>query len=107
MFPRFVQAHYDGKIRKSWGVSSDYLALCVTGKGLDKEKLLGDVPIGKGTGRNMATASSRLLQEWGLDGKRLLAVGFDTTPSMTGWQSGIASFNKIMHSIVQWDKVSQ
>lgn len=29
VFPLFLTAHYDGKIRQAWGVKSDYLALCV------------------------------------------------------------------------------
>ena len=91
VFPQFVEAHYDGKIRKCWGVKSDFLALCVTGKGLAKEKVLGDVPIGKGTDRNMATASARLLREWGI-ADRVIAICFDTTASNTGWQSGANVF---------------
>ena len=91
VFPRFVEAHYDGKIREGWGGKSDYLAVCVTGKGLSKEKLLGDVPIGKGTGRNMATATMQLLREWGLaklQPPTVIGICFDTTTTMTGWQSG-------------------
>ena len=83
VFPDLVQIHLDGKIRKVWGKKNDYLALCVTGKGLSKEKILGDVPIGKGTGRNMATACFLLLVQWAL-ASRALAIGFDTTGSMTG-----------------------
>ena len=48
---------------------------------------MGDVPIGKGTGRNMADATMRLLREWGID-PNMFAIGFDTTVALTGWQSG-------------------
>ena len=83
IFPILIEMHLDGKIRESWGEKSDYVAVCVTGKGMKKEKFLGDVPIGKGTGRNMATAAVDLLRQWGI-ADRVVAICFDTTGSMTG-----------------------
>ena len=88
MFPLFLTAHYDGKIRKAWGQKNDYLALCVTGEGLNKEKVLGDVPIPKGSGRNMADAVLKLLEDWRIPLDRIIALSFDTTGSMTGPQQG-------------------
>ena len=88
MFPSFVEVHFDGKIRKQWGLKNDFLAVCVTGKGMEKEKILGDIPIPKGTGRNMAQAAFQLLVEWGID-DRAFAVGFDTTSAITGPHSGM------------------
>ena len=63
------------------------MALCVTGPGMEKEKLLGDVPLPTGSGRNMATASADLLHEWRI-AERVIAMCFDTTSSMTGPKSG-------------------
>ena len=88
VFPQLLVAHLDGKIRKQWGTKSDFLALCVTGKGLSKEKVLGDVPLPKGTGRNMATAAVNLFKEWGIDDDQVWGSGFDTTLSMTGHNQG-------------------
>ena len=68
-------------------MKSDFLALCVTGKGLSKEKLLGDVPIGKGTGKNMADATVKLLREWAI-ASRVIALCFDTTGTNTGPHQG-------------------
>ena len=93
MFPRFLSAHYDGKIREGWGkVKSDYLALCVTGKGLEKEKLLGDIPMPKGTGLNMRDAIRQLFLDWGIDLDTLLCFNFDTTAALTGPQNGECVF---------------
>lgn len=85
-------AHLDGKIRKNGALPSDFLALCVTGKGLSKEKVLGDVPIGSGTGRNMSDAAIKLLREWCI-ANRIIAIGFDTTSSMTGHKNGKLTTN--------------
>ena len=48
VFPKFLEAH--------WGTNNDFLGLCVTDARMEKEKLLGDVPIPKGSGLNMAMA---------------------------------------------------
>ena len=92
-----MEAHFDGKIRKQWGAKNDFLALCVTGKGMDKEKILGDIPIPKGTGKAMAQAVVKMLREWGIDvvdvrenetGPIVIAICFDTTSSNTGVEKG-------------------
>ena len=84
-----MSAHYDGKIWESWGkVKSDYMALCVTGKGLAKEKLLGDVPMPKGSGLNMLNAVCQLFMEWNIPFDHLIALNFDTTGSCTGPMNG-------------------
>ena len=64
------------------------MALCVTGKGLAKEKLLGDVPMPKGSGLNMATAVIQLFREWNIPLDHLIAVDFDTTATCTGPMNG-------------------
>ena len=87
VFPGLVQVHIDGKIRKSWGEKHDFLAVCVTGEGMEKEKILGDIPMPRGTGLNMAEAAFKLLLDWGLV-KKVLAIGFDTTTSNTGRERG-------------------
>lgn len=76
VWPDFLVAHYDGKIRESWGVKSDFLAVCVSGKGIEKEKVLGDVPLARGTGRLSASAVVKLLFSWGIE-DRLLGLSFD------------------------------
>jgi hypothetical protein len=92
-----LEAHFYGKIRKQWGAKNDFLALCVTGKGMDKEKILGDIPIPKGTGKAMAQAVVKMLREWGIDvvdvredgsGPIVIAICFDTTSSNTGVEKG-------------------
>ena len=88
VFPRVLTAHDDGKIRQQWGVKSDFLALCVTGPGMEKEKLLGDIPLPKGTGKNMADATFQLFLAWKVE-NNIVAFGFDTTLSMTGPDKGV------------------
>merc|ERR550534_697539 len=83
MTAKLLELHFDGKIRKSWGEKNDYLALCVTGPGMSKEKVLGDIPVPRGTGRNMSTAAVDILDEWGIL-RRAWALAFDTTPTNTG-----------------------
>ena len=87
VFPKFLEVHFDGKIRKHWGTKNDFLALCVTGAGMEKEKLLGDIPIPKGSGLNMAMATLQLLIDWGIF-DRVIALCFDTTGSNTGPERG-------------------
>ena len=61
VFPPFIKIHFDGKIRKQFGQKSDFLALCVTGKGLEKEKVLGDIPIPTGSGHNRPVSKTNLM----------------------------------------------
>ena len=82
-----MEVHFDGKIRKQWGLRNDFLAVCVTGKGMAKEKFLGDVPIPEGTGKKMAETVWKLLQDWGI-ASRMFAICFDTTSSNTGCERG-------------------
>ena len=82
-----MEAQFDGKIRKSWGQKSDFLSVCVTGKGMEKEKLLGDIPLPTGTGANMAEAAYGLFCDWGIE-DRIGAFGFDTTTHNTGKDNG-------------------
>ena len=87
VFPPILQVCIDGKIRKQWGQKIDFLAVCVTGKGMEKEKFLGDVPVPTGSGENMANATYRLLLDWAIvDATKVF--GFDTTTSMTGGKQG-------------------
>jgi len=66
VFPDHLVAHFDGERRKQRGQIKDFLAVCVTGSGMDKEKLLGDIPISDGTGKQIAENVLKLLQEWKL-----------------------------------------
>ena len=88
VFPPFIKIHFDGKIRKQFGQKSDFLALCVTGKGLEKEKVLGDIPIPTGSGHNMSMAVVSLLEKWKLPKDAVIAFCFDTTTSNTGVNNG-------------------
>jgi hypothetical protein len=80
-------AGHDGKIRKQWGLKNDYIAVCVTGFGMAKEKILGDIPISKGTGELIAKAVWKLFTEWGII-SRIFGLGFDTTSTNTGCDLG-------------------
>ena len=91
IFPVFLEIHFDGKIRKQWGQKNNFLALCVTGKGMEKEKVLGDIPIARGTGKNMASAVLQMLNDWGV-ADRVIALCFDTTSSNTGTNQGANVF---------------
>ena len=69
-----------------------------------KEKLLGDVPLPKGMGANMANAACKMWRDWKIPFKRLIALGFDTTGTMTGSQQGEAAMNRIIDSQRQAQK---
>ena len=64
-----------------------------------KEKLLGDVPLPKGMGANMANAACKMWRDWKIPFKRLIALGFDTTGTMTGSQQGEAAMNRIIDRV--------
>jgi hypothetical protein len=87
VFPPNLFAQFDGKIRKSWGEKFDYVALCVIGVAMEKEKVLGDMPIDRGTGENMAQSVNTLFHEWGI-ADRIIGVAGDTTSSNTGCDIG-------------------
>ena len=55
---------------------------------MEKEKLLGDIPLPKGTGKNMADATFQLFLAWKVE-NNIVAFGFDTTLSMTGPDKGV------------------
>ena len=64
---------------------------------MEKEKILGDIPIPRGTGKAMAQAVVKMLREWGIDvvdvregedGPIVIAICFDTTSSNTGVEKG-------------------
>jgi hypothetical protein len=80
-------AGYDGKIRKQWGVKSDFIGLFVIGYGMEKEKVLGDIPIPEGTGKNMAEAVRDLFIAWGIL-SRVFGLCSDTTSSNLGRHIG-------------------
>ena len=87
VFPQHLVAHFDGKRRKQHGEWNDFLAVCVTGKGLEKEKFLGDIPIEKGTGKLIAENVYKLLSEWNIDWQ-VISLSFDTTSCNTGSING-------------------
>ena len=87
VFPRFLTCHFDGKLRKEWGKKRDFIAICVTGFGIDKEKFLADAPLESGTGAAMAWEVFRVLEEWGID-DRVIAFSTDSTSSNTGIDNG-------------------
>jgi hypothetical protein len=55
---------------------------------MDKEKILGDVPIPRGTRRNMAEAAFALFVQWVI-ADFIKGVSFDTTSSNTGSELGM------------------
>jgi hypothetical protein len=91
VFAKHLQAGWDGKIRKQWGIKSDFLGLNVIGYGMEKKKVLGDIPIPEGTGDMMASTVNRLLREWGI-WSRVFGIQFDTTSSNTGCNIGKNKF---------------
>ena len=54
IFSKHLVAYFDGKRRKQRGQMYDFLAVCVTGYNMEKEKLLGGIPISDGTGKQIA-----------------------------------------------------
>jgi hypothetical protein len=87
VFPPHLVANYDEKKRKQYNEKFEFLAVCVTGWGMAKEKVLGDVPISRGTGKNMAVASMDLFKQWGI-ANNIIGLGHDTTSSNTGAWTG-------------------
>lgn len=88
MFPAHIELHFDGKIRRQNREKFDFLALCVTGEGMEKEKLLGDIPMPTGSGHNMSLAANSMLEEWHIESDAVIALSFDTTSSNTGATNG-------------------
>ena len=87
VFPKFLTCHFDGKQRKEWGKKHDFIAICVTGAGMEKEKFLADAPLESGTGAAMAWEVFRVLEDWAID-KRIIAFSTDSTSSNTGIDNG-------------------
>lgn len=86
-FPLHLAAPFDGKRRKQREQMLDFLAVCVTGYGMDKEKLLGEIPISDGIGEQIVQNVLRLLQEWNIE-KNIVGLSFDTTSAITGSETG-------------------
>ena len=87
VFPDFVVCHFDGKLRTAWGKKSDYIAVCVTGHGMAKEKVLSDIAIKSGTGAAMAWSVFKVLEDWGIE-DRVIGISTDSTGSNTGSNNG-------------------
>ena len=54
---------------------------------MDKEKLLGDLPISHGTGKQIAENIFQLLQDWNI-GKKIIRLSFDATSANAGCENG-------------------
>ena len=61
--------------------------MCVTGYGMEKEKVLGDIPVTLGTGKKIAETIFDTLKLWGIS-SNVVGLSFDTTSSNTGCHMG-------------------
>ena len=66
---------------------------------MEKEKLLGDIPIATGSGHNMSVAVNTLLGEWGINGDSVIAFSFDTTSSNTGVVNGKKVVERLIEEV--------
>ena len=60
---------------------------------MDKEKLLGDDSLEKGTGTQVGAAVKAMINEWDLASK-IIAINFDTCSVNTGRDLGKLSFQQ-------------
>ena len=81
--------HFDGKKRLDpvTGEMKEYVSICVTGPGMEKEKFLMDLAVENGTGREVAEAVYRALVAWKII-FRIVALSFDTCSVNTGVHEG-------------------
>ena len=88
-FPDFLQVFFDGKQRKdaATGVKSECVSVAVKGPTKEKEKLLGDDMLEKGTGAQVGAAVKAFIDEWQLASK-IVGVNYDTCSVNTGRDQG-------------------
>ena len=88
-FSDWLQLFFDGKQRKdvATGVRSECVSVAVKGPTMDKEKLLGDEVLERGTGVQVGAAVKALIDEWQLANK-IVAINYDTCSVNTGRDQG-------------------
>ena len=84
-----MQIFFDGKQRKdaATGVTGECVSVAVKGPTMEKEKLLGDEVLERGTGAQVGAAVKALIDEWQLAAK-IIGISYDTCSVNTGRDQG-------------------
>ena len=84
-----MQVFFDGKQRKdaATGVKAECVSVAVKGPTMEKEKLLGDDMLEKGTGAQVGAAVKAFIDEWQLASK-IVGISYDTCSVNTGRDQG-------------------
>ena len=100
---KFIIVHWDGKIIQLMsGKTQDRLAVCISIPNETPGQFLASSEIASGSGKNMADAVSKILEEIHLL-DQVQAVVFDTTASNSGqWKGSVTLFEELARQVLLW-----
>ena len=100
---KFIIVHCDGKIIQLMsGKTQDRLAVCISIPNENPVQFLASPEIASGSGKNMADAVLKILEEMHLL-DQVQAVVFDTTASNSGeWKGSVTFFEELVRHVLLW-----
>ena len=100
---KFIIVHWDGKILQLMsGKTQDRLAVCISIPNENPGQFLASAEIASGSGKNMADAVLKILEEMHLL-DQVQTVVFDTTASNSGqWKGSVTLFEELVRHVLLW-----
>ena len=103
---RDLTIHFDGKAVKEYSagchLEKERIAVIVSSPSLDSPQVLGVPPAEGSKGVDQLAVLASLIEEWGIK-DHIMAIGFDTTASNTGINSGAVTLvEKLIGEACMW-----